>query len=166
MDNIISINPQRAAFHNQLLKDYYGWVYAEVKRKLNGDAEQAADITQEVFYEAWLAVDKLQCHPKVGGWLMKTAMFKVYHYQRDKKKETDLVEVLKSLRPAAENSFDGTVAFPHLCAADRRLLKLYYIDKRATREIAKTLGISASVVRKRLSRIRAKLKQMLRSDNC
>jgi RNA polymerase sigma-70 factor (ECF subfamily) len=166
MDNIISINPKRATFHNQLVEAFYGRVFSRIKQHLGEDESKATDITQEVFLEAWLAVEKLQSHPNVGGWLMKTATFKVYHYRRSIRKEVELLEMMKTCGSTAENSFDGTAAFPHLCAADRRLLKLYYIDRWATREIAKTLGISASVVRKRLSRIRAKLKQMLRSDSC
>jgi DNA-directed RNA polymerase specialized sigma24 family protein len=148
MDNIVFINPEKSKFHSQLIRDYYDRVFQAVKYKMGGNDEQAADITQEVFYEAWLVADILRCHTSVGGWLMKTAKCKVYHYLRDLHKDNSLPSV-------------NPVLFPQLRVSDRRLLRMRYINKRTVSELTENLGVKENTIRKRFSCVLIRLASIL-----
>jgi RNA polymerase sigma-70 factor (ECF subfamily) len=162
MDNIISINPEKAAFHNQLLQDYYGMVFSWLKKSLEGDAEQAADITQEVFYEAWLSANKLRYHPRVGGWLMTTAQNKLRHFKRSLSHQHDLLNRLEGVTDGSRPAEEVFEVLDCLTPPERRLIQMHYLEGLRLSEAAKALGIHTFAAKKRLSRIRIKLRQILK----
>lgn len=133
-----------------------------------GDLTTAQDITSEVFRVAWI-------HHCDGGhlelpWLYIVLRNIVGHEYRSRARRAEFPADLIDLTGAASpelfdaRSDDAVVvreALERLDEADREVLRLAYWEDLTGPEIAPILGCSASSVRKRLERARARLRAVL-----
>ncbi|HSH96373.1 MAG TPA: RNA polymerase sigma factor [Roseimicrobium sp.] len=136
---------------------------------LSGSVTEASDLTQQAFYVAQTKGHQLQDPGRVRGWLSTTVrrLFfqRMRHERRFPKCSLDLVE--HELPHASINTASGPdaelvmQAMGRLSDEYRVPLKLFYLEDRSYKEIAKELGLPIGTVMSRLSRAKAQLREAL-----
>jgi len=153
----------------QILVDQYKRSVFLHAVKTTRNLHDAEDITQDVFVEAYLNLQKLREPAKFGSWLRGITKNLCRMWIRKKRMLSDLeiplvdlqTEVLEQWIKGQESSESwefGTELANKLSDDQKSLLKLFYIDNRPCREIAQQMRASETAIRKRLSRIRQQLK--------
>jgi RNA polymerase sigma factor (sigma-70 family) len=157
-----------------LVRRYSGLVYGTAMRK-TGNAEWAADVTQNVFAAlAMKSEDLVRVKVRsVGAWLHRATTFESKRHMRDqlnaKRHHAMIAENLAlqsdlhdresawiEIRPALDEALEK------LPARDRDILLLHYFDGLKFREIAEQLGLRADAAQKRGARAVEKLSRLLR----
>jgi RNA polymerase sigma factor (sigma-70 family) len=156
-----------SAFYRRHLAMIVGWC---VRR--TGDPELAADLTAEVFAAALVSAARYQAtHESAAGWLVGIARnvlgHSLRHGQVDARArqrlgassltvvDEDLAVVLEIA--AGQDGAAGDL-LAELPVDERAAVRARVIDERAYGEIARSLGCSEMVVRKRVSRGLARLR--------
>ncbi|GIV88621.1 MAG: RNA polymerase subunit sigma-24 [Chloroflexus sp.] len=165
---------------NQLVRLYETRIYNLCYRML-GDADAAADTTQDAFIAAFRNLRSFR-----GGtfkaWLLRIATNACYDVLRARKRrpvvsldrEHDEEEGHRGELPDPGESLDDTMVRQELGAAIQRALAELPDDQRiviilsdiqglAYEEIARVTGVQLGTVKSRLSRARAKLRDILRA---
>ncbi|MDD4526872.1 MAG: RNA polymerase sigma factor [Candidatus Margulisbacteria bacterium] len=151
----------------------------KVFRTVNGmicNYEDARDITQEVFYKAFIHLDKFRGEAMFSTWIYRIAVNMSKNYFRRANRQTNNVD---------ENFFncikDENVAEAGSDIEDMELLRILYqaLDKIDYRyrgvlilkeinqlpydEIAEVTGLDIGTVKSRVYRAKAKLKELLKN---
>jgi len=154
-DELVSIHQER--------------VHALAYRILAHD-EDAADIQQETFVRAWLALRKFRGDAAFSTWLHRITVNLCLSRKRDRAR-LDVVESFDEDRLGAAGracveSVDTRMivraALAAIPAPHRTLLVLRDIEGRAYEEIAEIVGASVESVRTRLCRARKLLREKMR----
>jgi RNA polymerase sigma factor (sigma-70 family) len=140
-----------------------------------GDAEDAADLTQETFLVAWRRADQAARADNLEAWLYGIALRRARKLRSRIKRRRNLAEV----RRAAEDEFgepEGDGPEKHLELAEllgtiwslapkyRHPLLLFAIKGLSHREIAQALGLSEDCARWRVSEARRQLRSLIGDD--
>jgi RNA polymerase sigma factor (sigma-70 family) len=147
-----------AVFYHRYERLVVGWLV-----RSTGRAELAADLAAEVFAAAYVAAPGFRAGPEpAGAWLLGIARHKLLRSLRRDRIETSARRRLAVERP--EVSDDQLAAIDELCdcgllalledlpADQRDAVYARIVDEADYREIARTLGVSATTARKRVSR--------------
>jgi len=154
-----------------LVQKYYGAVYG-IAFHLLRNFDDAQDITQDVFIEAFQKLEKLRDHSRFSAWL-RSVTVNLCKMQIRKHKATVPIDILtnesqilqnRTLTPAEEfeiKEVKNTVTkiIDSLPEKDRLIVTLYYMDDLSYQEIASFLSLSVSVVKVRMYRAKRKLKE-------
>lgn len=166
---------------NEIVDQYQAMVY-RVCRRILGDAQRAEDVTQDAFIKAYSSLD--QYH---GGsfksWLARIATNRCYDVMRAERRrpassldaEPVETEPSWSIEPASEDP-DSYASRSQLSAYLENALSALPDDQRVAiiladihgyqyDEIAEAVNASMGTVKSRISRARARLREMLRSDD-
>jgi RNA polymerase sigma factor (sigma-70 family) len=137
-------------------------------------AEDAADVVAETFLIAWRRRDDVPPDGEARLWLYGVARRVLANQVRGEGRRSRLGERLRTELsqqvsvpdPAEEVVQVRTIrtALTRLERADREVLELTAWEQLAPREIAVTLGLPPEVVRTRLSRARARLREQLQDS--
>ena len=131
------------------------------------DQDLAQDAVQAAWQQAWRKLKTLKDPDRLRSWLVSVAANEARQLMRRQRRHivVDLaVADLGSVRhdPAADPALlDLAVALRRLPPEDRALLALRYVADVDATEIGRALGMSASGVRSRLSRLVARLRSEL-----
>jgi RNA polymerase sigma-70 factor (ECF subfamily) len=160
----------RAAFA-PLYNRYRHRVYAYLYTRLP-NAEDAADLTQQVFVQALAALPRYRPDgPPFAGWLFRIARnAAVDHQRRQRRGAMTLERVPEELHPRADQDLEAQVvqqeALAHLHTtlavldpATRDLLLHRFVGQLTVAEVATSIGISPAAARKRLQRALQTLKE-------
>jgi len=146
--------------------------------KILGDADEAENIVQETFAEAYRQIDRFRGESKVSTWLFSIARHLAFGHLRKSKRHNYLqhetIEFL-SADQGEDASPDPTTAdvemkerrqilhdaLDELPDHYRRVVQLRDLQERSTAEAAEELGLTEVNVRVRLHRARKKLKDHL-----
>lgn len=129
-----------------------------------GDPELTKDILQTSWSIAWRQLHRLRDPNRIRSWLVAIAANEARRAGRrgGRRPVTDLSRFIDQHAgndPAdAISGIDLQRALAGLPPDDRRLLALRYVAGLDSTEIARQLGLSASGVRSRLSRVMARLR--------
>ena len=155
----------RMAF-SKLYEAYAPMVFRRCVFLLKDDAE-AKDMVQNVFLRVYERVDSLDLS-QPSSLLWNTATRLCLNRIRDKKRrglDVDSSELLLTIACAEED--DGIEArgllakiFSKEQESTRTIATLHYVDGMTLEETAETVGLSVSVVRKRLRTLQAKIKNL------
>ncbi|WP_165000472.1 RNA polymerase sigma factor [Anaerophilus nitritogenes] len=155
------------SYHSKILK----YLYYSI-----GDIEDAKDLTQEVFVIVYNRIDELQNHENVGGFIYQTAKFVGANFKRKAiqknlketpinmeigSQESDLYEklIINYDRKIDENQYIDNVL--SLLSEDKyKLYKLYYIENKSYKDIAKILNVNEVSLRMRYVRLRREIKKL------
>jgi RNA polymerase sigma factor (sigma-70 family) len=135
-----------------------------------GDQDMAQDAVQAAWPIAWRKLGSLRDPDRLRPWLVTVAANEVRQLLRRQRRirlvEIDVADVGSDRGdPAARVAIDDLLtAVRRLPPDDRALLALRYVGGLDAPEIGKALGISASGVRSRLSRLMARLRTELGDD--
>ena len=132
------------------------------------DREEARDIVQETFCDAFAQLHSLRDPARFGAWVIGIARNKSIYWLRQKKRERSV----RAPRPSRPVGPDESLVIAEDCARViealmslpekyRQTLVLRLIEERTHDEIASLLSISLSAVDKRLTRAKEMLRRKL-----
>lgn len=138
--------------------------------------EDAKDLTQEVFVIVYNRIEELQGHENIGGFIYQTAKFLSANFKRKafKKtlnetpinmeigsKESDLYEKITMIYDSKidEGKYVNNV-LSLLAEEKQQLYKLYYVENKSYKEIAKILNVNEASLRMRYVRLRREIKKL------
>jgi len=136
-----------------------------------GDQQLAEDITQETFLIAWRKLSKFELlGESLLPWLTEIARKQAANARRKHFRIHETAEISDE-HQEEKNTADGTAEnnlliemilkeVTELSEIDRQIFQLCLVEEFKYEDAAKTLGVSQGTVRNRLSRIRARLRQL------
>ena len=137
---------------------------------VKGEHQQAADLCQEVFINAWNALDKFQAQASFKTWLYRiTVNTCLQHIRKEKKRIEVPLEGLENRLPQKQDtgSTQRQVLYQsigQLTEVDR-LLIMMVLEELSYEEISEIMGISAINLRVRIHRIKSKLKKIIQYES-
>lgn len=141
-------------------------LFRTAKAILRSD-EDAEDAVQEAICTAFERRDSLRELEKFRPWLLRILANKCYDACRRRRPTVDLEDVVDYL-PAKDQDHTERLtlwqAVMSLSGDLRAAVTLFYYDGLSIREISGVLGISEAAVKTRLSRGRARLRQLLEEE--
>lgn len=137
--------------------------------------EDAADVTAETFVVAWRRLRHVPTGDGTRPWLYGVARRVLANHRRGESRRAALGNRLRrqvevawrdpgSWADAVVHRTDVTAAMTRLSARDEEILQLHLWEGLEPREIADVLGLPGTVVRPRLSRAKARLRELLGED--
>ncbi len=134
--------------------------------------EDAADVTSDTFLVAWRRIGQVPDGESTRPWLYGVARRTLANHRRGERRRGALGERLRAqvadaMRDVTEEMIhraDVTAAMKRLSARDEEVLQLHLWEGLESREIADVLGLPGTVVRPRLSRAKARLRDLLGND--
>lgn len=127
--------------------------------------EDAKDAVQETLYKAFYNIDSLRNPEKFKPWIMKILANTAYEMIRNKKYQlniddyNDIIETPNTLDLSTKiNLWD---AVQSLNLSYRPIIIMFYYEDLSIKEISEILSLTPVTTRKRLSRARKQLKQIL-----
>ncbi len=155
---------------SQLVDEYYTPLY-RFAYGLTGNAEDAADYTQQTFYLLQTKGRQVRDPRRIKSWLFST----LYHQFVDrvrKKKRFPHYELNDEIRQEStgahpRDTIDSKTAVAALSRLDERYrapLVLFYLESHSYREISEALDIPIGTVMSRLRRGKDRLRSMLEGE--
>lgn len=153
----------KETFFSQMYEANYGnirkWAYRHT-----GDVTTAEDIAQETFLILVMKIEDAMAHPSPRAWLYTVARNLIGHELRDMRKRMALLSDLDSSEYAtiSYSDMDLVEIFPRSFKDDdRRIMIMYYVERRSIKEVASYFGISSSACKMRLMRLRNEIKKII-----
>lgn len=162
---------------NELVRRHQDRIYTAITR-FCGNAEDASDIVQRAFVNAWRKIATFQNDCAFFTWLYRIAFNQAISFKREGRRPMASLNSSKdeapSLEPSEERDPGGKMeseetqkkvqqALEQLGEDDRQIILLKDLQGHSYDEIAATLGIPKGTVRSRLHRARLELKEKLKS---
>lgn len=149
------------------IKTNEGLIYRMASVYTN-DVEDRNDLVQEIVYQLWKSFDSFNSHSALSTWMYRVAMnVAIYHLKVSKRKVTTvplddrILEFEDTAHSGSDERWDlMRKLLNELDLLDKGIVLLYFENK-SYEEIAEIIGISASNVGTKLSRIREKLKNKI-----
>lgn len=129
--------------------------------------EDAEDAVQEAICAAFERRESLRETDKFRPWLLRILVNKCYDTCRRRRPTVDLEDVADYLPALSQDHTERLTLWQAVMALSgdlRAVVTLFYNDGLSIREISGALGISEAAVKTRLSRGRAKLRQLLEEE--
>jgi RNA polymerase sigma factor (sigma-70 family) len=143
---------------------------ARVAFVVSGDPETAADAVQAAWSIAWRRLHTLRDRRQVRAWLVAIAANEARQAIRRRRRAGSVIDISDTV-DAADRDLSERLAvidlervLRELKPDERALLALRYVGGLDSPEIAAQLGISASGVRTRMSRLLERLRRDLEHD--
>jgi len=151
----------RSAAERLVEMTYHG-VYA-LLRRLSGDPELAADLTQETYRKAWASLAGFDRRAKFSTWLFRIAYTTFLNHLRRPRRLVPLEEkheaTLEDAAPAADEVMGRDVQGEQLRRAVlalpedlRRTVTASFWGELAVKEVAREEGVTPVAIRKRLKK--------------
>ena len=129
--------------------------------------EDAEDAVQEAICAAFERRESLREADKFRPWLLRILVNKCYDTCRRRRPTVDLEDVADYLPAKSQDHTERLTLWQAVMALSgdlRAVVTLFYYDGLSIREISGALGISEAAVKTRLSRGRARLRQLLEEE--
>ena len=154
----------------ELVGRYSGLVYHAALRRVQGRADLAKDITQDVFANLARQAGSLVGHPVLSGWLYTTTRFVANRRLRDehrraqREREAQMRNEFTDGNPQPDleqlyHELDG--AMDGLDGRDREAILLRFFHGEAFAQIGQRVGLSEDAARKRVDRALERLRGRL-----
>ncbi|MDE0187157.1 MAG: sigma-70 family RNA polymerase sigma factor [Candidatus Poribacteria bacterium] len=165
----LSGNPEAFA---ELVDRYKVRIFALVYAKV-GQFQDAEDLTQDVFFNAYKKLSTLKRWDNFYAWLHSSAVNRCNDFHRAQFRQIDAAYVADQsdshradMDAHAKNLRNQRIheALASLPEMHRQVLVLRYMAGLKSKEIAETLRVSPNTINQRLMRARAKLKTVLSED--
>lgn len=141
------------------LIDEHNAAMARVAYVIVGDREMTLDAVQSAWTIAWRRIGSLRDAEQIRSWLVAIAANEA-RQQRRRQRRAVVVDISYAIDRIGDDDPAGTPdvvdlerALRHMNADERQLLALRFVAGFDSTEIARHLGVSASGVRSRLSRL-------------
>ncbi|GAA4374486.1 sigma-70 family RNA polymerase sigma factor [Nocardioides caricicola] len=165
------MSESREETFRRLYADHFDAVLGFALRRTDRP-EDAADVTADTFLVAWRRLAHVPGDADTRPWLYGVARRVLANHRRGDHRRSALGDRLRRELAAAMpdcsdevvQRADVTAAMRRLSARDQEVLELHLWEGLEPREIADVLGLTTVVVRPRLSRARARLRDLLGND--
>lgn len=155
----------------RLYADHFDAVLGFALRRVDRP-EDAADVTADTFLVAWRRLAHVPDPPETRAWLYGVARRVLANHRRGEGRRSALGDRLRrelavhvpDTSDDVVQGADVTAAMRRLSGRDQEVLELHLWEGLEPREIAEVLGLTTVVVRPRLSRARARLREVLGND--
>lgn len=146
-------------------------VYTVAQRILR-NAMDAEEVTQDVFVKALSKLDAFQGGGKFSTWLYSIAYRTAISALRTRKQENASLDQLSEFGkepadtialPDADRSKALEFALAQLAEEDAALMTMYYLEEMSVDEIVTVTSLSASNVKVKLHRCRARMQDLLKA---
>jgi RNA polymerase sigma-70 factor (ECF subfamily) len=141
---------------------------AVVRRLVGGDADQAADIAQEVWIQIFRALPSWRGDSQFSTWAHRIAVNRTLNALRSVRRLAKLEVVMDDDTVSVEDDPDRTFlaqsideAVQKLSPGARSVFVLHDVEGYTHEEIAKELGITSGGSKSQLFKARAKLRRLL-----
>ena len=157
---------------HQLYKLYADAMYYTCYHMMH-NREEAEDMLQESFSEAFMKLDKFKFESTFGTWLKRIVVNRCINEIKRKKTELQFSDNMEHYEEGyieeEEESTDLTVAaikkaMTHLPEGSRIIFQLYLLEGYDHREIAEILGVSESNSKSQYMVARRKIKELLKDN--
>ncbi len=147
----------------RLMRKYQAPLLASAYHLL-GQAEDAQDVAQETFIEAYRCLPTLRDGDKLRAWLFAMLRFRCLHFRRRRRHVEVPLEQIADLPASPAPEFAGHAvweALLRLPLTDREIIAARYLQELNFAEIAGVLDISVHNAEVRCARVRARLRAIL-----
>ena len=150
-------------FVERFLQENQAIIYKICRAYSNSD-EEFHDLTQEVAFQLWKSKDRFEQKSMLSTWVYRVALNVCMSHVRSNRIKT--VEISHAI---AESNSEESIrddldilyyALKQLPENDKPVI-LLYLEGRKYQEIAEIMGLSATNVSVRITRIRKKLKEII-----
>ena len=160
---------------DRLVDATYRPIYATLARLTGGDADLAADLTQEAYRKAWASLHTFRGRSRFATWLYRIA-YTTYlsHVRRPRRLEALDEDVARTLDDPSPGPEDAAALEGDVLRLRRALLRLpdslrFTVTARfwralPVREIARLEGVTGVAIRKRLKKALALLADELTEE--
>jgi RNA polymerase sigma-70 factor (ECF subfamily) len=157
----------------RLYADHFDAVLGFALRRVDRP-EDAGDVTADTFLVAWRRLAHVPAAPETRAWLYGVARRVLANHRRGEGRRSALGDRLRrelavhvpDTSDDVVQRADVTAAMRRLSGRDQEVLELHLWEGLEPREIAEVLGLTTAVVRPRLSRARARLRDLLGEAGC
>lgn len=142
-----------------------------VAYKVAGTREDAEEIAQDAFIQAFNALPTFNQEAKFTTWLYRIVFNAALMFKRKNRIQTEDIELSQSAQsvPAdianelkiSEQRQYIQKALNHLSPDDITMITLFYLKEQSLEEIAQVVGISAATVKVKLCRARKRLAEAI-----
>ena len=138
--------------------------------RMTGNEDDAFDMAQETYIQAFQRIDQFQGKSSVATWLYRIAVTQALQFRRHqvnvraKMKEIPVQECVSAEGDRLASRLDLDEALGRIDASDRAILLLRYQEDLSYRGIAEVLGCPAGTVGSRLNRARQRVRDILRKS--
>ena len=155
--------------HYQIYKLYSRSMYNVAYRIVN-NTEEAEDVLQEAFVNAFRSLDFYRGDATFGAWLKRIVVNKAINYLKRRRMERlpdhEVWDVPEEERPNELEQFPFTVdqvrqAIERLPDGYRAVLSLYLLEGYDHSEIGEIMGITESTSKSQFNRSKKKLRELL-----
>ena len=154
----------------QLYKLYSKAMFNICYRMLN-NWEEAEDLLQEAFAEAFSKLQTFRFESSFGAWIKRIVVNRCINHLKKRRIELTLTETLPEKGLQNEEATDNTQlevktihrAMRQLPDGYRIILSLYLIEGYDHAEIAQIMGISESTSKSQFSRAKKKIKEIIKT---
>lgn len=157
---------------NELYKRYAGAMYNICRRMLNDD-DEAKDLLQEAFVDAFMKIHTLKELSTFSAWIKRITVNKCIN--AIKKKRIFAVSIDEDFDPADESqSLDREIigheaknimkALEHISDGCRTVFNLYLFEGYDHKEISHIMGISESASKSQFSKAKQKIRDLLKTE--
>ena len=149
---------------NQWIKRYHGVLYQHALW-MTGNQDVAADMVQETFYQAWLAIGKLKDNQKALPWLLtilRRATYREYRCQYQHRHTVEQLQHLQTQQIGGEeyHLLDIYHYLGTLSHTQREAFLLHTLHGFSYTQVSEQLDIPIGTVMSRISRAKAALKAL------
>jgi RNA polymerase sigma-70 factor (ECF subfamily) len=151
-----------------IVERYQDAVFAVALARLR-NFDDAEDIAQEVFIEAFKHLDRLDNPSRLGAWLRSIAIHRCIDHLRRRREVIDVAEIAEQVEATSSNPHTEIeqqelraqvmAAIGRLSKKQRETTTLFYINGYSQEEIARIQEAPIGTVRRRLHDARQKLKE-------
>lgn len=152
-----------------IYEKYWHQVYSTAFKRLK-NADQARDVTQDVFLKLWLNRSRVRIK-NLQAYLFTAVRNNVYKWMEKEQKFTPIPELLLHLKTAPDRADAGLLEkefmkayealIDMLTPSQQEIFRLRYHQGLSTAEIAGQLGISRKTVQNQLGKALARLQTSL-----
>jgi len=169
---LLALSRGERAAAERLIESSYRQIYAALFRMCGGDAELAADLTQETYRKAWEALPRFEGRAQLTTWLYRIAYNTFLHHVRRPRPLQELTdetaERLADPEPDAATTLAGSDEAERLRRAVLKLpedlrftVSAHFWSELPVSEVARLENITPVAIRKRLKRAFAALRLAL-----
>ena len=168
-DLIKQITAGDSAAYAVLVNRYQQMVYTAAIRVV-GRSEDAEEVAQDVFLNAYRSLASFKGDCKFSTWLYRIAYNKSLDYLKSRKRQFAASSIEISERFDLEMPEEGTerielrekremieAALSKLTASDALIITMFYLEEMTLKEIAEATGLKANAIKVRLHRSRKRL---------
>ena len=142
-----------------------------VAYKITGTREDAEEIAQDAFIQAFQALPTFNQEAKFTTWFYRIVFNAALMFKRKNRIQAENIELSQSAQYVAADTDKNLKiteqrqyiqkAFNHLLPDDVTMITLFYLKEQSLEEIAQVVGISAETVKVKLCRARKRLAETM-----